>query len=288
MKATRSTPSLIASLHIILAFLFFLQSSPAQTAEGRPSDVFTNPQSITINTSGSIVTPSKASKYPTDIAVTGMTGNISRVAVTLTGLSALRPQDLDFLLVSPTGAKFIFLADGQAGLIPVEDAVYTFADDAPSAFPVFGYGFSGSYKPTSGDSNADTFPAPAPPGPYNQPPAASFASVFNGSSPNGTWSLYMVDDAIGGTGSLNSGWKLTITTDGAPATFTNTEQIGINEAYTAASPYGSGINVAGLSGVISKVRVTLNGFSHVSPSEVDVFVGNPGWEGNGHHVRCWR
>jgi subtilisin-like proprotein convertase family protein len=208
-----------------------------------------------------------------------MTGNISRVAVTLTGLSALRPQDLDFLLVSPTGAKFIFLADGQAGLIPVEDAVYTFADDAPSAFPVFGYGFSGSYKPTSGDSNADTFPAPAPPGPYNQPPAASFASVFNGSSPNGTWSLYMVDDAIGGTGSLNSGWKLTITTDGAPATFTNTEQIGINEAYTAASPYGSGINVAGLSGVISKVRVTLNGFSHVSPSEVDVLLVTPDGRG---------
>ena len=67
---------------------------------------------------------------------------------------------------------------------------------------------SGRYKPTNFDTG-DAFPAPAPVGPYPNP---QLLSVFNSVNPNGTWSLYIVDDEGGDTGNVNLGWELNITT----------------------------------------------------------------------------
>ena len=64
---------------------------------------------------------------------------------------------------------------------------------------------TGTYKP-SNYGTGDTFAAPAPAGPY-----ASVLSTFNGANPNGTWSLYVVDDAAGDSGTMSGGWELTIT-----------------------------------------------------------------------------
>jgi hypothetical protein len=52
------------------------------------------------------------------------------------------------------------------------------------------------------------FPAPAPAGPYPDP---QLLSVFNGLNPNGTWSLYVLDDTGFDVGSLTGGWSLTVT-----------------------------------------------------------------------------
>jgi hypothetical protein len=60
----------------------------------------------------------------------------------------------------------------------------------------------------------DAFPGPAPMGPYNTPAptgAATFGSVFDGTNPNGTWSLYVFDDAAMDSGTIAGGWELDIT-----------------------------------------------------------------------------
>src|SRR5262249_3858628 len=69
---------------------------------------------------------------------------------------------------------------------------------------------SGTFKPTNG-GGAASFPTPAPAAPYG-----AALSVFSGSAPNGTWSLYVLDDSAGDGGTISSGWTLTITSSYSP------------------------------------------------------------------------
>lgn len=271
---------LLAIVPILALSNFFLVGNRAQNLE--PSTVYSNPTSITINTATTSPTPIPATVYPSNIVVSGMTGTITRVAVTLNGLSHLRTSEVDILLVSPTGAKFIFLSDPEPFVTAsFDDKVFTFSDDGPTTMPTNGEVPSGNYFPVSGDSAADTFPAPAPAGPYGQPPSATFTSTFNGADPNGTWSLFAVEDAAGGglAGNINLGWSITITTNAAPATFANPTYIGLHDVVTPSTPYGTVINVSGASGVISNLKVTLTGFSHTRPSDVDVLLVSPNGKG---------
>src|SRR5436190_8665425 len=57
--------------------------------------------------------------------------------------------------------------------------------------------------------------------------------------------------------------------------FSNTRLIGISDN-SAGSPYPSNIAVAGLSGTVTKVTVTLNGVSHTFPDDIDVMLVGPG------------
>lgn len=61
------------------------------------------------------------------------------------------------------------------------------------------------------------------------------------------------------------------------ASFSNASPITIpSNAAGSASPYPSSINVAGISGTVSKVTVTLNGFNHTYTQDVDVLLVGPG------------
>ena len=48
---------------------------------------------------------------------------------------------------------------------------------------------------------------PAPPEPHS-----TQLSAFNGLNPNGTWNLFVADDAAGDAGSIAAGWRLELTT----------------------------------------------------------------------------
>jgi subtilisin-like proprotein convertase family protein len=265
----------IVAVFQILIFLFLF--APALSAKNViPQTVYSNAAPITINTTTSLTAPTTATTYPSDITVSGLSGTTTKVEVTLSGVTHQQLRDMDLLLVSPTGAKFIFLSDVGGSGISVNDLVLTFSDTGAANLPFFAPLTSGTYLPTSGDSLPDAFPAPAPVSPYNQPPSANFASVFNGANPNGTWSLYAVDDTLINAGDINSGWSLSITTSGSPATvFSNPAYIGLYDVEATATPYGSTINVSGASGVISNLKVTLNGFSHQSPFDADILLVSP-------------
>lgn len=249
-----------------------------------PETVYSNSTPITINTVNTFTPPSTAIPYPSQITVSGMTGTVTRLAVVLRGLDHLASADLDFLLVGPGGEKFIFLSDAvrSAGGPPMNDEFYTIADDAPFTFPTPPQAEDlHFYKPTSGDATTDTFPAPAPAGPYGQPPTATFASVYNGINPNGVWSLYVADDnnnpalLSASSGKLNTGWALTITTSGSPTTFANYATVAMQDIVAPSSPYGSPINVTGASGVLTNLKVTLTGLSHARPRDIDILLVTP-------------
>jgi subtilisin-like proprotein convertase family protein len=195
-RAVVGSPTLLVTFILALCGL-----TPAfgQTAS------FSNPSAITIPDSGA------GTPYPSTISVSGTAGTISQVVVRLNGCSHTYPDDLDMLLVGPTGQKVVVMSDAGGGG-DINNVTLTFSDGASAALSDSGQLVSGTFKPTN-IGTTDTFPAPAPGGPY-----ATTLSVFNGLSANGVWSLFLVDDAAVDRGSISGGWTLTITTvGGAPA-----------------------------------------------------------------------
>ena len=137
-------------------------------------------------------------------------GTVTKVSVSSLVLAIL-PERRGYVAGRPRGQKFIVMSDAGAGT-DVVNLNMTFDDTAATLLPVTLV--SGTFRPTN-IGTGDLFPAPAPAAPYQSPAtggAATFASVFNGLNPNGTWSLYVVDDAGIDSGSISGGWSLSITT----------------------------------------------------------------------------
>jgi subtilisin-like proprotein convertase family protein len=177
---------------------------------------FANTTSISIRDTNTAV------PYPSSITVSGLTGTVSTVTILLNGLSHGSPSDIEMLLVSPAGNKFVFFSDA-GGVNQVSGLNIAFADSAESLVPSSSL-TSGTFKPTDyGGSNLFASPAPAVDitgdlaAPYG---TVTFSSRFHGADPNGVWSLYIVDDVSGASGTLAGGWTLTITTVPPLATVT--------------------------------------------------------------------
>ncbi|MBS0658695.1 MAG: S8 family serine peptidase [Verrucomicrobia bacterium] len=182
---------------------------------GGGTQTFSSSGTITIPATGTGASTGSASNpYPSNIAVSGMGGNTSKVVLTLTGLTHTFTADIDMMLVSPTGQVLIPMSDagGTAGGTNL-NLVF---DDAATASLTTTAITSGTYKPTN-LTTGDTFPSPAP----TTTPGTTLAA-FNGVSPNGNWSLYVSDDANLDSGTL-AGWSLTITTNGGGCLTTSTD-----------------------------------------------------------------
>lgn len=145
-----------------------------------------------------------ASPYPSTITVTGATSAIYRVRVVLANLSHTYPDDLDMLLVGPNGRSTLLMSD-CGGEFSINNSTLTFDDGAASALSDSGLITSGTFKPTNYGTDIDLFAAPAPIGPY-----VTDLSTFNGTDPNGTWSLYVMDDSDKDSGTIAGGWRLVI------------------------------------------------------------------------------
>jgi hypothetical protein len=185
--------------------------------------VFSNPASITIADRAGLTSPNGiSSPYPSTIAVSGLVGAVSNITVTLTGYNALRPRDTDFVLVGPSGQALILMGDAGDLTSTAPGVDLTFSDGAATQVPT-GVGSSipsGTYRPTDvlvpTPAGNDTFPAPGPASPNVPAPSgsATLASTFHGTDANGIWSLFAIDDSLGGGAStVSGGWSLDITVD---------------------------------------------------------------------------
>ena len=187
-----------------------------------------------INIPGAITVPSAgpADPYPAVIQVTNVTGVLRKVTVRLNQLTHTWPADIDIMLVSPAGQKVILMSDAGAGF-PVSGLNLTFDDAATASLPDQAPLTSGTFKPTDYPP-ADVFTnAPAGPVQFTM-------SAFEGFDPNGTWSLYVVDDTALNNGAILAGWTLNLTTvtpafDLAIASSSSPEPVAVGGALTYVS-----------------------------------------------------
>lgn len=156
-------------------------------------------------------TSGPASPYPSVVTVAGITDPVLGVTLTLNALSHEWVSDVDILLESPTGETMIVLSDAWSGSNdPPIVATLKFEDAAVDTPPTSGLPpASGAFKPVN-HSSGDVFDAPAPVGPYSDPPLSGFAGV----NANGDWKLWIDDDAGSDPGQLLGGWTLGILTAG--------------------------------------------------------------------------
>ena len=113
------------------------------------------------------------------------------------------------LLVGPGGQNAKVMSDA-GGSLESQSVNLMLDDEAATQLPDSAQITSGSYRPADYEPGTDVFPAPAP-----APSGNVNLSTFDGLSANGTWNLYLVDDAGADMGNL-TGWSLTITTSGGP------------------------------------------------------------------------
>src|SRR5204863_3033302 len=110
-----------------------------------------------------------ATPYPSTINVSGMSGTISDVTVTLRNVSHTWPADIDILLVGPGGQKAVIFSDVGGGN-DINNITVTLSDSAGASLTATGLIVAGTYKPTDVEpgenGDLDNFSAPAPAGPY--------------------------------------------------------------------------------------------------------------------------
>lgn len=184
-----------------LAFAASAASASPTSATFNNNEVTAIP-SLTVpsNTSG------PANRYPSTIRTRLLYPTITGATVTFQSLSHTFPDDIDALLVSPQGRSVLLMSD-VGGSTDASGVRLTFDDSATTSLPDNGPLTSGTFRPTN-VGGTDTFPDPAPgspPGTYS-----SLLADLNGSNPNGTWRLFINDDAAADIGQLDR-WSLHVT-----------------------------------------------------------------------------
>lgn len=142
----------------------------------------------------------KATPYPSVYHVSGLGTSITNVRLNITGLSHDNPPDIHMVLMSPEGTAVCIMRNA-GGAASISDVDVSF-DDAGGALP--SPIVDGTYQCAQVDEEVQ-LPSPGPAIPYG-----TSMSDFDGEDPNGSWSLWVVDDSPLDAGSI-TGWTLTIT-----------------------------------------------------------------------------
>ncbi|MGA4645259.1 proprotein convertase P-domain-containing protein [Limisphaera sp. 4302-co] len=169
-----------------------------------PATLSVYPLAISIPGSGTMGT---ASRYPATIQVRGMPTNLASVRVILYNLRHTRPDDLDILLVSPSGKKIMLMSDagGNTSITNVTIVFEHLLSLPPDEEPIWSWQ-THYFGPSNYGTPVETQLPGAPPGPYS-------TNLFDlvGDDANGLWQLYIYDDSQQNTGALLGSWWLEFT-----------------------------------------------------------------------------
>lgn len=161
---------------------------------------FTNTNNTHVPAGGT--TSGVASPYPNTLNISGLPATgVTVKSVSINGYSHSFPDDVDLVLVSPSGQSVILMSDA-GGATDATGQNFTFDDAAAATLADAAFNASGTYRPTNFGAG-DTWPAPGPGG----SPSSTTLSSFTG-NPNGNWNLYAVDDLTGDVGFIAT-WSIT-------------------------------------------------------------------------------
>ncbi len=104
--------------------------------------------------------PAPAVPYSSDIEVSGLTGVVTAITVTINNLSHNQPDDLDMLLIAPNGRSFHFWSD-VGGTNAATGVTITISNSGATHLPDSDPLVGGSpYRPSKADRTGDDFPVP--------------------------------------------------------------------------------------------------------------------------------
>jgi subtilisin-like proprotein convertase family protein len=236
---------------------------------GGAQSSFSNLTGITIPAGAPGTSSGIGAPYPSAITVAGLPAQTLVKSVTINGLTHTFPDDIDIILKSPSGATVILMSDAGGG-DDLSGLNYTFDDGAASLLLDGAFNASGTYKPTN-YGTGDNWPAPGP-GTVNQ--ATPTLGSLGAGNNNGTWELYVYDDAGGDYGALTS-WSITFEGVGSGIFYPSTglfTDAGLTTPYTG-TPVST---VYASPGTTTTYGVTIsNGTCISAPTNVIVTVNQP-------------
>ncbi|MCC7022439.1 MAG: hypothetical protein IT338_06410 [Thermomicrobiales bacterium] len=200
---------LLVMMACSLVFVAPVGTSPAEAKKRKTT---TTTVTRTFRSEGGVTIPDSAnagpgtkpmpSPYPLPIKVKGFKkAKIVDVDVTLVGLYHPLPDNLDILLFAPNGRDAMLMSDA-GGAHPPKTVTITFSDQASQFLPDSGPLASGAFQTTNYGvgGHDDSFPYLI----IDSITGNRLLSTFNGSNPNGRWSLYVMSDGFDTGGAIGS------------------------------------------------------------------------------------
>ena len=164
-----------------------------------------------------------AQPYPSSILVSGVYGKLLSATVKIVGMTHSYPHDITMVLVGPNNQKMVLMT-ANARNHGVTNLDFSFSSLSSVALPVTELLTNATYAPPVYTTVQGTALYANLAGSYTN------FTAFTNMSPNGTWSLYVQDDAARDFGAVMFGWTLQLVTDVPTITAPNAVTVAENDS----------------------------------------------------------
>ncbi|MGH7676864.1 MAG: PKD domain-containing protein, partial [Gemmatimonadaceae bacterium] len=149
--------------------------------------------------------------FPSPVVVAGIPSGPFKVTATINNMnypSGFAATDLEMLLVGPNNATVMLISDLGTRY---SSATLTFDDGAATGVGPASATLTGAHTFRPTNNNVGQSPDNMPGGNPFPPPHGALLAPLGTAGANGTWRLYVWDDAVLGVGNTDGGWCVNIT-----------------------------------------------------------------------------